>query len=98
ASSCGTGRAAAQADRHRGAETVSDRVPQAGSRRGLRSRWLMRTLQAALVVLLSWLVWRSLAPELARVTLDDFLQWRPAIAPLLLSFALLVAMYSAHAL
>jgi len=58
----------------------------------------LRTLQAALVVLLAWLVWRSLAPELARVTLDDFLQWRPAIAPLLLSFALLLAMYSAHAL
>lgn len=63
-----------------------------------RSRVLLRLLQLGLVVLIGWLVWRSLAPELRRVTLDDFLQWRPSWALLLLSFALLLAMYCAHAL
>jgi len=77
---------------------MSDRRLQPHAARGHRSRLLVRLLQLALVVLIAWLVWRSLAPELARVTLDDFLQWRPAIAPLLLSFALLLGMYSAHAL
>ena len=63
-----------------------------------RPRLLMRILQVALVVLIAWLVWRSLAPELARVTLQDFLQWKPSTAPLLLSLLLLLGMYSAHAL
>ncbi len=62
------------------------------------SRLLMRFLQLALLALIGWFVWRSLAPELARVTLGDFLQWTPSIGPLLLSLLLLLGMYTAHAL
>ncbi|MGH7444370.1 MAG: hypothetical protein ACREKM_05815, partial [Longimicrobiales bacterium] len=69
-----------------------------GRERAGRSRWLLRVLQLGLLVLITWLVWRSLAPELARVTFQDFLQWRPAPGPLLLSFVLVVAVYCAHAL
>lgn len=62
-----------------------------------RPRLVVRLLQLGLLGLIAWLVWRSLAPELARVTLADFLRWQPALAPLLLSFVLLLAVYAAHA-
>ncbi|HEU5209175.1 MAG TPA: lysylphosphatidylglycerol synthase domain-containing protein [Longimicrobiales bacterium] len=77
---------------------MSDGTREVGAGRAHRPRLLMRFLQLAVLVLIAWLVWRSLAPELARVTLEDFLQWRPALTPLLLSFLLLLGMYSAHAL
>ncbi len=61
-------------------------------------RWVLRALQVALLGLIGWLVWRSLASELARVRLADFLQWRPAPGLLLASFVLLLGVYTAHAL
>lgn len=66
--------------------------------RSAGSRWLVRVLQIGLLVFIGWLVWRSLAPDLGRVTLQDFLQWRPSIGLLALSFALLLCVYCAHAL
>jgi hypothetical protein len=77
---------------------MSDAMPQSRAADRHRSRLLIRFLQLVLVALIAWLVWRSLAPELARVTVEEFLQWRPAVMPLLLSLLLLLAMYSAHAL
>ncbi|NLG63135.1 MAG: hypothetical protein GX539_12920 [Candidatus Cloacimonetes bacterium] len=77
---------------------MSGDMPEVLAERAHRPRLRMRLLQLALLVLIGWLVWRSLAPELARVTIDDFLQWRPAVVPLVTSFVLLLAMYSAHAL
>ena len=77
---------------------MNDEGGEVQPRQRHRPRLLMRLLQLALVALIGWLVWRSLAPELARVTLNDFLQWKPSAAPLLLSLLLLLAMYAAHAL
>ena len=61
-------------------------------------RWSVRAFQAALLVLVGWLVWRSLAPELQRVSAADFLQWRPDAVLLAASLLLLIAVYAAHAL
>lgn len=63
-----------------------------------RARWIFRALQAAIVVLVAWLLWRTLAPDLARVSGEDFLQWRPEPLRLTGSFILIVAVYAAHAL
>jgi hypothetical protein len=63
-----------------------------------RSRWIFRALQFALLVAVAGLVWRSLAPDLGRMRGEDFWQWRPALAPLVLSFLMVLLVYSAHAL
>ncbi|MEX1183824.1 MAG: lysylphosphatidylglycerol synthase domain-containing protein [Gemmatimonadota bacterium] len=57
-----------------------------------------RAVQLLLFALVLWGIYRVLAPELDRLTLDDLNRWRPATLPLLASFALLVAVYLVHAL
>lgn len=63
-----------------------------------RPRWIFRLLQLALLALVGWLVWRSIAPDMARLSGSDFLQWRPAPLQLVLSFLIVLAVYGAHAL
>ena len=63
-----------------------------------RRRWLLLALQVALFAVVVWGVWRSLAPELARVQPGEFLRYRPAALPLIASFLLLCAVYLGHAL
>jgi hypothetical protein len=60
-------------------------------------RALIRAAQIGILVAVGWGIYLVLAAELARVSLDDLLRWRPAAVPLLLSFALLVCVYIAHA-
>lgn len=62
-----------------------------------RPRWIFRLLQLALLALVGWLVWRSIAPDVARLNGADFLQWRPAPLPLALSFGMVLVVYAAHA-
>jgi hypothetical protein len=54
-------------------------------------------VQLVLLVLVGWGIYRSLAPELARLRAHDLLQYRPAILPLVVSTVLLVAVYLLHA-
>jgi uncharacterized membrane protein YbhN (UPF0104 family) len=61
-------------------------------------RWWLRLLQLALLIVVVWFVYRALAPDLARLNRADFARYRPAALPLLLSFALLIAMFLVHAL
>lgn len=58
---------------------------------------LLRIGQIALIVLVTWGIVRALAPDLAKVSIDDFAKYPPSIAPLLLSTALLLVFYLLHA-
>jgi hypothetical protein len=58
---------------------------------------LWRILQVALVVVITWGIIRMLAPELAKVSADDFRRFRPAAPVLLLATALLLSFYLLHA-
>jgi hypothetical protein len=60
-------------------------------------RALIRAAQLMLLAAVASGIYRVLAAELAQLSLDDLLRWRPAPLPLLLSFALLVGVYCAHA-
>lgn len=53
--------------------------------RAATRRWGLRFLQAALLGLVAWGVYRRLAPEMARVSLEDLARWRPALLPLAVS-------------
>jgi hypothetical protein len=64
----------------------------------VRSRWWLRLLQVVLLALVGWGIYRALAPQFERLNWDDLGQYRPAIAPLLLSVVLLLAFYALHAL
>jgi len=61
-----------------------------------RRRWL-HIAQFVLIGIILWGVWRALAPAFAELSASDFLQWRPAAGPLLLSTLLLLCFYIAHA-
>lgn len=56
-------------------------------------RWLG---QVVLIVLVSYGIVRALAPELSKVSLQDFAQWRPRTGPLAVSLLMLIAVYLAH--
>ena len=58
---------------------------------------LLRIGQIALIVLVTWGIVRALAPDLAKVSMDDFAKYPPAIGPLLLSILLLFLFYLLHA-
>ncbi len=60
-------------------------------------RIALRVFQAAVLVAVGWGVWRSLAPPLERLTLADFLRFRPALAPLLGSTGMVLLFYVSHA-
>jgi glycosyltransferase 2 family protein len=59
---------------------------------------MVRAAQALLLMLILWGIYRVLAPELGQLRWSDLTRWRPALLPLGASFALLVAVYLAHAL
>jgi uncharacterized protein YjeT (DUF2065 family) len=58
---------------------------------------LWRVAQLALVVVITWGIVRTLAPELARVSFDDFSRYPPSALRLLGSTALLLVFYVMHA-
>ncbi|HSJ07720.1 MAG TPA: hypothetical protein VK936_13535, partial [Longimicrobiales bacterium] len=58
----------------------------------------VRALQVTILAAVAWGIYRILAPDLRRLEWADVTRWRPEPAPLLASFALLVAVYIAHAL
>ena len=58
---------------------------------------LWRVLQLALVVLVTWGIVRSLAPELTKVSLDDFSRYPPSVPGLILATAALIGFYLLHA-
>ena len=61
-------------------------------------RALWRVVQVALLALVAWFIYRTIAHDLSELTWDDVLRWRPVFLPLLISFGMLVAVYIAHAL
>ncbi len=58
---------------------------------------IWRVVQVALVVLVTWGIVRSLAPELTRVSLDDFAEYPPSATRLGLATVALTAFYLLHA-
>ena len=58
---------------------------------------MWRVAQFALVLVITWGIVRTLAPELARVSLDDFLRYPPSIPLLAASTLLLLVFYLLHA-
>jgi glycosyltransferase 2 family protein len=63
-----------------------------------RRRVLVRIGQVLLLLAIGWGLYRVMAPELGRLSWSELTRWRPAAAPLVASFGLLVAVYLAHAL
>jgi hypothetical protein len=59
--------------------------------------WLWRGLQLALIAVVGFGVYRSLAPELGRVGWSELTAFEPAVVPLVGSTLLLLAVYIAHA-
>src|SRR5262245_63669518 len=60
-------------------------------------RWWLRVLQVVLLALVAWVIYRSLRPELAKLSVEDLLRYRPSIPLLLLSTLLLLGFYAMHA-
>jgi glycosyltransferase 2 family protein len=60
-------------------------------------RLLLRLAQVVLLLAIGWGVYRVLAAQLGQIGWDDLTRWRPDPLPLAASFALLVAVYVAHA-
>lgn len=61
-------------------------------------RVALRILQLALIAAIAWGIYRALAPRLRDLAWADVIRWTPAPVPLVASFALLLAVYFAHAL
>lgn len=60
-------------------------------------RWLVRTAQAALVVVIGYFVYRSLAADLRGLSWDELARWRPDAPLVAISLVLLLGVYIAHA-
>jgi glycosyltransferase 2 family protein len=60
-------------------------------------RVLWRVAQVALVILITWGIVRTLAPDLAKVSLDDFRELNPSYTKLLIATAALIGFYLMHA-
>lgn len=60
-------------------------------------RVLLRVGQFALIVLVTLGIIRTLAPELAKVSADDFARFRPSVIGILQSLILLLGFYLVHA-
>ncbi len=58
---------------------------------------LLRVGQVALIVLVTWGIVRALAPDLAKVSFEDFARYQPSPVRLLLSTLLLLVFYVYHA-
>jgi hypothetical protein len=65
---------------------------------GLGRRWVARIGKVALVLLVTWALYRAIGLNLSELSRADLGQWRPALVPLLISSALLIAVYLMHAL
>jgi glycosyltransferase 2 family protein len=59
-------------------------------------RWLWRVLQLVILGLVGYGLYRAIAPELARISLEDFRRYRPSWSLLALSTAILLTMYVLH--
>ena len=59
--------------------------------------WGWRLFQLAVLVAVGYFIYRTLVPELSRISVSDLERYRPAALPLLLSIVLLLAMYLLHA-
>jgi hypothetical protein len=62
------------------------------------ARWAWRIGQLLLLILIGWGIYRAVAPRAAGFSWSALDDWRPAPGRLLLSLAILVAVYIAHAL
>jgi glycosyltransferase 2 family protein len=58
---------------------------------------LWRVVQLALVVLITWGIVRTLAPDLAKVSIDDFRELDPSVSLLVIATIALLAFYLMHA-
>jgi hypothetical protein len=58
---------------------------------------LLRVGQLALIVLVTWGIIRTLAPDLTRVSLEDFARYRPSSIRIIIALTLLVVFYLLHA-
>lgn len=72
-------------------------MPEMPARAAARS-WGTRLLKVLLLVVITWALYRALGLNFAELNRADLARWRPAMAPLLGSAALLIAVYLAHAL
>jgi glycosyltransferase 2 family protein len=61
-------------------------------------RWLRHGVRFALVVLITWALLRAFGIRLAELDWRELAAWRPAVAPLVASTFLLIAVYLGHAL
>ena len=61
-------------------------------------RWLLRVVQLLLVIAVTYGIVRALAPEVGRVSAQDFKQWRPDILLLSAATLMLLTVYMMHCL
>ncbi len=61
------------------------------------ARHALRAVALLFVAFIIWRVYASVAPDLAKLSWADITKWRPAMAPLALSFVVLVATQFFHA-
>lgn len=61
-------------------------------------KWLVRTGQVVLVVVVTYGIVRALVPELGRISTHDFAQWKPNPIGIAVSLALLLVVYLTHCL
>ena len=61
-------------------------------------KWLVRVAQVLLVVIVTYGIVRALVPELGKISVDDFKQWKPNAGLLAVSLACLLTMYLTHCL
>lgn len=61
-------------------------------------RWLLRVGQLVLVVAVTYGIIRALAPEIGKISADDFRQWKPHAGLLLVATLMLIVVYVAHCL
>lgn len=62
-----------------------------------RRRWASHAARLLLVVLVTWALLRAFGIRLSELDLRELAVWRPAAAPLVLSTAIVIAVYLAHA-
>jgi hypothetical protein len=73
-------------------------LPATVTRGDAARRWGARLVKAALLVAITWALYRSLGLNISELNREDLDRWRPATAPLLGSAVLLIGVYLVHAL
>ena len=61
-------------------------------------KWALRIGQVVLVVLVTYGIVRALAPELGKISLRDFQQWRPHALTVIAALLMLICVYLVHCL